>query len=42
MSTILDVIQTIWLESGFAHLLDWRTVIMILLSFVLLYLGIKK
>lgn len=42
MTTILDVVQTIWLDSGFAHLLDWRTVVMILLSFVLLYLGIKK
>lgn len=42
MSTTLDVVQTIWLDSGFAHLLDWRTLLMILLSFVLLYLGIKK
>ena len=42
MSTIIDVVQTIWLDSGFAHLLDIRTVIMLVLACILLYLGIKK
>ena len=42
MSTIIDVVQTIWLDSVFAHLLDIRTVIMLVLACILLYLGIKK
>lgn len=39
---MIDVIQTIWLDSGFAHLLDLKTLIMLVLACVLLYLGIKK
>jgi len=42
MSTIIDVIQTIWLDSGFAQLADIKTIIMLVLACVLLYLGIKK
>ena len=41
MATIIDVIQTIWLESGFASM-GLKSLFMILLSFVLLYLGIVK
>ena len=41
MSVILDVIQTIWLESGFA-IMDWRSLLMIVISLGLLYLGIVK
>ena len=41
MSVILDVIQTIWLESGFA-IMDWRSLFMIAISLGLLYLGIVK
>jgi len=41
MSVILDVIQTIWLESGFATM-DWRSLVMIGISLVLLYFGIVK
>ncbi len=41
MSVILDVIQTIWLESGFA-MMDWRSLVMIGISLVLLYFGIVK
>ena len=41
MSVIIDVIQTIWLESGFA-MMDWRSLVMIGISLVLLYLGIVK
>ena len=41
MSVILDVIQTIWLESGFV-MMDWRSLVMIGISLVLLYLGIVK
>ena len=41
MSVILDVIRTIWLDSGFA-MMDWRSLVMIGISLVLLYLGIVK
>ncbi len=41
MSVIFDVIQTIWLESGFA-MMDWRSLFMIVISLGLLYLGIVK
>ena len=41
MSVIIDVIQTIWLESGFA-MMDIKSLIMIGISLVLLYLGIVK
>ena len=41
MSTILEVIQSLWLESGFS-MMDWRSLVMIGISFVLLYLGIVK
>ena len=41
MSVILDVIQTIWSESGFA-IMDWRSLFMIVISLGLLYLGIVK
>ncbi len=41
MSVILDVIQTLWLESGFS-MMDLKSLFMILVSFVLLYLGIVK
>ena len=41
MSVIIDVIQTIWLESGFA-MMDIKSFIMIGISLVLLYLGIVK
>ena len=41
MSVILDVIQTIWSESGFA-IMDWRSLFMIAISLGLLYLGIVK
>lgn len=42
MSVIFDVIRSIWTESGFAHLADWRTLVMLVLACVLLYLGIAK
>ena len=41
MSVIFDVIQTIWLESGFA-MMDIKSLIMIIVSLGLLYLGIVK
>ena len=41
MSVIIDVIQTIWLESGFA-MMDIKSLVMIGISLVLLYLGIVK
>ena len=41
MSTIIEVIQSLWLESGFS-MMDWRSLVMIGISFVLLYLGIVK
>ena len=41
MSTIIDVVQTIWLDSGFS-LMDVKSLVMILLSLVLLYFGIVK
>ena len=41
MSVIIDVIQTIWLESGFA-MMDIKSLIMIGISLVLLYFGIVK
>ena len=31
MSTILDVLQTIWLESGFASI-GWKTIVMLVLA----------
>jgi oxaloacetate decarboxylase beta subunit len=42
---ILGTLQTLWLESGFAAFFmagGWKNLIMILISFVLLYLGIAK
>ncbi len=42
MSVIFDVLRSIWTESGFAHLADWRTLVMLVLACVLLYLGIVK
>ena len=41
MSVIIDVVQTIWLESGFA-MMDIKSLIMIGISLVLLYFGIVK
>ena len=41
MSTIIEVVQSLWLESGFS-MMDWKSLIMICISFVLLYLGIVK
>ena len=41
MATILEVISELWLESGFS-MMDWRSMVMIGISFVLLYLGIVK
>jgi len=41
MSVIIDVIQTIWLDSGFASM-DIKSLIMIGISLVLLYFGIVK
>ena len=41
MATIIDVIQTIWLESGFA-MMDIKSLIMIGIALVLLYFGIVK
>ena len=35
MSTILAVLQTIWLESGFAPI-GWKTIVMLVLACVLL------
>ena len=43
MTAILEVLQNIWNDSGFALLFDdWRQIVMILVAFVLLYLGIVK
>ncbi len=41
MEIVVKAIQGIWANSGFAAM-DWQSGVMILLSFVLLYLGIKK
>lgn len=41
MATIIDVIHTIWLDSGFA-MMDIKSLVMIVLSLVLLYFGIVK
>ena len=41
MSTIIDVVHTIWLDSGFS-LMDLKSLAMIILSLVLLYFGIVK
>ncbi len=43
MSEILDVLKTLCLDSGFAGLgADWRSLVMILVGCLLLYLGIVK
>lgn len=43
MASIPEVLLNIWLDSGFSLLFtDWRQLFMIILSFVLLYLGIVK
>ena len=42
---ILGTLQTLWLESGFAAFFmagGWKNLVMILIAFVLLYLGIAK
>ena len=42
---ILGTLQTLWLESGFAAFFmagGWKNLVMILIAFVLLYLGIVK
>ena len=43
MSEILDVLKSLWLDSGFAAFeTDWRSIVMIVVACVLLYLGIVK
>ena len=43
MSEVLDVLKTLWLDSGFSALgVDWRSLVMILVGCLLLYLGIVK
>jgi sodium ion-translocating decarboxylase beta subunit len=43
MSSVLEVLQNIWNDSGFSLLFDdWRQIVMILIACVLLYLGIVK
>ena len=43
MSEILEVLKTLWLDSGFSALgADWRSLVMILVGCLLLYLGIVK
>ena len=41
MNIVIEAIKGIWESSGFASM-TWQNAVMILLSFVLLYLGIKK
>lgn len=41
MDIIVKAVQGIWADSGFVGM-TWQNAVMILLSFVLLYLGIKK
>ena len=38
---LLEILQGIWTNSGFASL-QWQQLVMILISFVLLYLAIVK
>ena len=39
---IFDTLQELWVSSGFANLVDFRQIIMILLACLLLYLGIVR
>ncbi len=41
MNEFIDTLQSLWLESGLANM-TWQSVIMILVSFVFLYLAIAK
>ncbi len=43
MSSVVDILANLWNDSGFsAFLTDWRSVVMIVVGCVLLYLGIVK
>ena len=43
MSSVVDILSNIWFDSGFVNLFaDWRTIVMIVVACVLLYLGIVK
>ena len=43
MTSVVDMLNSLWVSSGFSALLtDWRSLVMILVACVLLYLGIVK
>ena len=43
MSSVIDILSNLWFDSGFANLFtDWRSLVMIVVACVLLYLGIVK
>lgn len=43
MTSVVDILNSLWVSSGFSALLtDWRSLVMILVACVLLYLGIVK
>ena len=43
MTSVVDILNSLWTSSGFSALLtDWRSLVMIIVACVLLYLGIVK
>ena len=43
MNSIVDILNDLWVSSGFSALMtDWRSLVMIIVACVLLYLGIVK
>lgn len=43
MSSVIDILNNLWIDSGFSALFtDWRSLVMIIVACVLLYLGIVK
>lgn len=43
MTSVIDILNNLWIDSGFSALLtDWRSLVMIVVACVLLYLGIVK
>ena len=43
MTSVVDILNSLWIDSGFSALLtDWRSLVMIVVACVLLYLGIVK
>ena len=43
MSSVVDILANLWNDSGFSALFtDWRSLVMIIVGCVLLYLGIVK